>query len=84
MLILSLLRTKIDWKRIDWKKMNWKLKAECAEPLLLQAEVHLAVFIEVDPQHVFLPAGKLARHRGGPVIGGFIGGHLHPKTMFTG
>ncbi len=24
MLILSLLRTRIDWKRIDWKKINWK------------------------------------------------------------
>ena len=24
MLILSLLRTRIDWKRIDWKKMDWK------------------------------------------------------------
>jgi len=24
MLILSLLRTRIDWKRVDWKKINWK------------------------------------------------------------
>jgi hypothetical protein len=49
---------------------------------LLQAQVHLAVLIEVDPQHVFLPAGKLARHRGGLVMGGSIRGHLHPETMF--
>jgi uncharacterized membrane protein len=24
MLILSLLRTRIDWKRLDWKKLSWK------------------------------------------------------------
>jgi fucose 4-O-acetylase-like acetyltransferase len=24
MLILSLLRTRIDWKRLDWKKLGWK------------------------------------------------------------
>jgi uncharacterized membrane protein len=26
MLILSLLRTKIDWKRIDWKRMTWRVQ----------------------------------------------------------
>jgi uncharacterized membrane protein len=26
MLILSLVRTRIDWKRIDWKKMNWRVQ----------------------------------------------------------
>ncbi len=35
---------------------------------LLQAEVHLAPFIEVDLQHPFFSAGKLARHRAGLVI----------------
>jgi hypothetical protein len=24
MLILSLLRTRIDWKKIDWKNIDWK------------------------------------------------------------
>src|SRR5208337_4887984 len=32
MLILSLFRTRIDWRRIDWKKMNWK-KDEPASPV---------------------------------------------------
>jgi uncharacterized membrane protein len=33
MLILSLLRTRIDWKNIDWKKMmNWKKAAGKAQP----------------------------------------------------
>jgi fucose 4-O-acetylase-like acetyltransferase len=25
MLILSILRTRVDWKKIDWSKLNWKL-----------------------------------------------------------
>ena len=32
MLILSLLRTRIDWKRIDWKKMNWKKMSRRLQP----------------------------------------------------
>jgi hypothetical protein len=24
MLVLSLLRTRIDWKRIGWREINWK------------------------------------------------------------
>jgi uncharacterized membrane protein len=31
MLILSLLRTRIDWKRLDWKKLGWK-KISPAQP----------------------------------------------------
>ena len=32
MLILSLVRTRIDWKRIDWKKINWKKMTRRAQP----------------------------------------------------
>ena len=32
MLILSLLRTRIDWKRIDWKKINWKKLSRRVQP----------------------------------------------------
>src|SRR5260370_855738 len=38
--------------------------------------------IEVDPQHIFPPAGKVAVHHGGLVRDGSPRGHLHPKTMF--
>ncbi|MBZ5615272.1 MAG: heparan-alpha-glucosaminide N-acetyltransferase domain-containing protein [Acidobacteriia bacterium] len=33
MLILSLLRTRIDWKRIDWKKINWKRISRRVQPV---------------------------------------------------
>ncbi len=32
MLILSLLRTRIDWKKIDWKKLDWKKMIRRAQP----------------------------------------------------
>jgi uncharacterized membrane protein len=32
MLILSLLRTRIDWKKIDWKTMGWKKMARPVQP----------------------------------------------------
>jgi hypothetical protein len=32
MLILSLVRTRIDWKRIDWKKLNWKKISRRVQP----------------------------------------------------
>jgi uncharacterized membrane protein len=32
MLILSLLRTRIDWKRIDWKKISWKKMTRRVQP----------------------------------------------------
>jgi uncharacterized membrane protein len=32
MLILSLLRTRIDWKKIDWKKMIWKRTTSRVQP----------------------------------------------------
>jgi uncharacterized membrane protein len=32
MLILSLFRTRIDWKRIDWKKMNWRKTSGRVQP----------------------------------------------------
>ncbi len=32
MLILSLVRTRIDWKRIDWKKINWKKLSGRVQP----------------------------------------------------
>ncbi len=33
MLILSLLRTRIDWKRIEWKKINWKKISRRVQPV---------------------------------------------------
>ena len=33
MLILSLLRTRIDWKRFDWKKINWKKISRRVQPV---------------------------------------------------
>jgi len=32
MLLLSLLRTRIDWKKIDWKKINWKKMSRRVQP----------------------------------------------------
>jgi predicted acyltransferase len=32
MLILSLVRTRIDWKRIDWKKITWKKMSRHVQP----------------------------------------------------
>src|SRR6266403_1968819 len=32
MLILSLIRTRIDWKRIDWKKIDWKKMSRRVQP----------------------------------------------------
>jgi uncharacterized membrane protein len=32
MLILSLLRTRIDWKKIDWKQINWKKLSGRVQP----------------------------------------------------
>ena len=32
MLLLSLVRTRIDWKRIDWKKINWKRMTRRVQP----------------------------------------------------
>ncbi len=50
---------------------------------LLQAQVHRAVFIEVDVQHTFLPAGEFARHciR---LVRSARGSDLHAEHMFTG
>ncbi len=33
MLILSLLRTRIDWKRVDWKRFNWKKISRPVQPV---------------------------------------------------
>ena len=33
MLLLSLLRTRIDWKRFDWKKINWKKISRRVQPV---------------------------------------------------
>jgi hypothetical protein len=33
MLILSLLRTRIDWKRFNWKKINWKKISQRVQPV---------------------------------------------------
>jgi hypothetical protein len=33
MLILSLLRTRIDWKRFNWKKFNWKKISRRVQPV---------------------------------------------------
>jgi predicted acyltransferase len=33
MVILSLVRTRIDWKRIDWKKINWKRISRRVQPV---------------------------------------------------
>jgi len=33
MLILSLLRTRIDWKRFDWRKINWKKISRRVQPV---------------------------------------------------
>ena len=49
---------------------------------LLQDQDHLAALIEVDPQHILPPAGKVALHHGGLVRDGSARGHLHSKTMF--
>jgi len=32
MLLLSLVRTRIDWKRLDWKKINWKKMIRRVQP----------------------------------------------------
>jgi hypothetical protein len=32
MLILSLVRTRIDWKKIDWKKIDWKKMTRRIQP----------------------------------------------------
>src|SRR5260370_36045588 len=36
MLILSLVRTRIDWKRIDWKKITWKKMSRHVQPAQAQ------------------------------------------------
>lgn len=53
------------------------------KPRLLQGEIHLLTFVELDSQHFFASAGKVAFHRSGLSRRIGCGGHLHAQKMFS-